>query len=1256
MRKIYNITLVLLLVLVLGLSSCGKNKLKDVTFKNAPTTMYVGEEVTLEYELQDKASIEWSSSNNKIAEVENGKITALEAGNVTIKAVVTLKKESKEYTFDITVKQNGFNVTYENDGTYSDKTNPNAYSEKDLPIVLVNPTKVGFTFLGWYLNNELVTEIPTGTTGDVTVVAQWEATSYNITYNLDGGINSESNPDTYTVEDEVVLSAPTKEGFAFLGWYINDELVTKIAKGTTGDVTLVAKWEAGSFNIIYNLDGGVNNEANPSVFSPESDVELSAPTKNGYNFLGWYLNDELVTKIPAGTAGDVTLVAKWEALSYNIIYNLDGGINNEANPTTYTVEDEVVFSAPSKEGYDFLGWVDNEGNAVNGIVKGTTGDKEVYATWEKVIVTLTITYTLNGGKLPEDAPKSFIQGEVVTLPIPTRENYKFLGWSVKLGSTTYYTEIPATQSTNIKYYANWEKIDVYSPIYYECNGGTFTEPAPEVYLEGKVFNLPVPVKDGYNFLGWTLTEESNSYTNVITKNQTGAVTLYAKWELDTSFTITYVYEEGELPKKVPANIDEVREYVFTSYYNWLKPSDDYETFKTKVVDQWKGKQSQGNYQFYKQGGKDTIDDAYFCNASENFKEWNAWFTVFDAQVTAANGAQNAWNSYVGILRLGQWISNSSPSTWKDSMNQALIDATLIPIPLITEYTLGETKDLVELVVDDGRTFLGWYDENGNKVDKITAEMSGDLTLTAKWSASTPADSFELNKVEKLGKLDSYQLTWVLLPAETTNKKIVFTSSDPTILSIDKYAVMHGHQVGKVTVTYDVLANPELSGSFEVEVYVDPYIDATFETTSVVGVGEYIKINAELMASEGKVVWTSKNPSIATVDESGQVYGKSGGYVEIVASMEGNDKVNLVLGITVLTTEDKSLYSVLTNAHNAEVYYVNKLNVAYDYDTSVACSVSDLFFNWEYTVNEKYFITPNRSKMSSIEFITVHYSGMPLAHQDGEIIAQALYNGFHGTNWGGTSWHYSTGNDGIFHSMSDDLVAWHAGDGTGTKFQWLDTGVKATSNTKPVFAVVANPNGSGYVYSVNGQVTSLAAPGNYRLTFYGPTWKIENGKYFMGNTYYNSDYKYISSRGGNLNSIGIETACNLGSDLWMTYHITAQLVSRLLVQNNLETSRIQGHHTFSGKDCPQTLLEGEGELWYKFMELVEAELALYKTMSNYTITCVSSNKDLASDNGRVVKVPNYTETVTYTLTVKNNTTGVTKEIKLSSVIHGLYTLD
>ena len=1046
MKKIINLSLLMLFVLVLGLSSCGKNKLKDVTFTKEPTTLYVGEEFKFEFTKQDDVVVEWLSSNESVATVVDGKVSALQAGETVVKAVFTLKKETKEYTFNVTVLNSEFNVTYENDGEYEESKNPTSYSVFNLPVTLVNPTSKGSVFLGWYLN------------------------------------------------------------------------------------------------------------------------------------------DVLVTEIPAGTTGDIKLVAKWEKH-------------------------------------------------------------------------LNINYVLNGGKNPDDAPKTFIQGVGATLPIPTRENYEFLGWSTKIGGTDYITEISNKAIADVKVYANWKKLDIYSTINYVCNGGRIDEVAPEMYLEGTVINLPIPVKAGYDFIGWTTEENSTKYTFVITANQTGDLTLYANWKVDTTFDITYVYTDGELPSKPATTFEELEASFWPAFQAWCKDTTDVNSFKEKVLAAW-SKNADGGYKLYLPAGQGIQDPNYFVNDPETPKFWYDWFLAIDSQINKINNAQSAWTStYVGYMRLYQFFTGNT-GLWTAERREVVYNACLCATPLVTSYEAGEEKELVNLVIDDGRTFLGWYDENGNKIEKITSDLRGDLVLTAMWSASTPAESFELTKVEKLGKFETFQLTWILLPADTTNKNIIFTSSNPDILSIDKHAVMYGNEVGTVTVTYEVLANPELSGSFTVEVYVNPFIDATFDTTSIVGVGSYININATIEAGTGEIVWESLNPNIATVDESGQVYGKASGYAEIIASIKGNKDAKLVLGVTVMSQEDEQLYSVLANAHNAEVYYVNDLNVAYDYDTTVACSASDLYFNYEYKENTNYYIDPNRKKMSSIEFITVHYSGMPKAHQDGEVIAQALYNSFHndGANWGGTSWHYSTGNDGVFYSMDDTTVAWHAGDGTGTAFKWIDTGVQATSNTKPTFAIVANKAATtGYSYSVNGVVTNIEAPGNYRLTFFGPTWKIENGKYYMGNTYYSQSYGYISSRGGNLNSIGIETACNYGSDLWMTYHITAQLVARLLVKTNLDITRVQGHHTFSGKDCPQTLLEGEGELWYKFMDLIEAELALYKTMQDYTITSVSSNKEYLQDSGRVSKMPNYTETVTYTLTVKNNKTGVTKELKFSSVIHGLYTL-
>ena len=198
-----------------------------------------------------------------------------------------------------------------------------------------------------------------------------------------------------------------------------------------------------------------------------------------------------------------------------------------------------------------------------------------------------------------------------------------------------------------------------------------------------------------------------------------------------------------------------------------------------------------------------IDENYFVNASENFEEWNAWFTVFDAQVTAANGAQNAWNSYVGILRLGQWLANTPPVTWKDSMNQALIEATQIKIPLVTEYKLGDEFELLDLVIEDGRTFLGWYDQEGNKVEKITPTTQGNLVLTAKWSEAVPVESFEVtNQVDRLMKFSKLQLNWVIGPSNATFKDFVWVSSDPSIVTVDQNGNIRALKQGTVEIAQE----------------------------------------------------------------------------------------------------------------------------------------------------------------------------------------------------------------------------------------------------------------------------------------------------------------------------------------------------------------------------------------------------------------------------------------------------------------------
>ncbi len=112
------------------------------------------------------------------------------------------------------------------------------------------PTKTGYTFGGWSdgtnTHNADATVALTAVSANVTYTAVWTATSYTITYELDSGTNASGNPATYTIEtDTITLADPTKAGNIFEGWFTDNTYATEvetIVKGSTGDVTLYAKW------------------------------------------------------------------------------------------------------------------------------------------------------------------------------------------------------------------------------------------------------------------------------------------------------------------------------------------------------------------------------------------------------------------------------------------------------------------------------------------------------------------------------------------------------------------------------------------------------------------------------------------------------------------------------------------------------------------------------------------------------------------------------------------------------------------------------------------------------------------------------------------------------------------------------------------------------------------------------------------------------------------------------------------------------
>ena len=116
------------------------------------------------------------------------------------------------------------------------------------------------------------------------------------------------------------ISIFTKPGYTFMGWstqkggvveYTDGQNVKNLAE--SGNVTLYAVWNLNSFDITYNLGAGGISHDNPTGYTIEDgDIKLHAPqAQAGYQFLGWYDGETLVSEIVKGTQQNYNLTAKW---------------------------------------------------------------------------------------------------------------------------------------------------------------------------------------------------------------------------------------------------------------------------------------------------------------------------------------------------------------------------------------------------------------------------------------------------------------------------------------------------------------------------------------------------------------------------------------------------------------------------------------------------------------------------------------------------------------------------------------------------------------------------------------------------------------------------------------------------------------------------------------------------------------------------------------------------------------------------------
>ena len=208
-------------------------------------------------------------------------------------------------------------------------------------------TRTGYTFKGWY-DNENLTSSPVMAIGDTETGnkeywAKWEINQYTVTVKPENG----EADITITQDYGTAIAAPadpTREGYTFTGWD-RDIPATMPAE----NMTVTAKWKVNQYTITFDTNGG--SEITPITQDYGTAITAPAnPTREGYTFIGW--DKAIPATMPAE---NMTITAKWKVNQYTITFDSNGG--SEIAPITQDYGTAITAPAdPTREGYTFIGW------------------------------------------------------------------------------------------------------------------------------------------------------------------------------------------------------------------------------------------------------------------------------------------------------------------------------------------------------------------------------------------------------------------------------------------------------------------------------------------------------------------------------------------------------------------------------------------------------------------------------------------------------------------------------------------------------------------------------------------------------------------------------------------------------------------------------------------------------------------------------------------------------------------------------------
>ena len=450
----------------------------------------------------------------------------------------------------------------------------------------------------------------------------------------------------------------------------------------------------------------------------------------------------------------------------------------DGNELSVGENDWFIPQTPTRDGYDFIGWKDEQGGAVS-FPRKITKDcsfTAVYAPHE-----YTVDYWLNGGYFLQTPQNSFtVESGSLEISLPEKDGAVFEGWY----TAADYSGEPITQiqceGESIQLFAKWS--DAVYTVRYELNGGSlYGEENPESVTADEQCELKAPVRKGYVFLGWYDQPYGGEKHECIGGDAVKNMTLYALWQkCDDLFTVYYDLNGGETEEENPVSVGagEVCKlnkafktgYTFLGWNTQADGSGEYVEYLYGVDDAlrlyavFEPKEYVIRYIFEGvYAGEDTNPNTVVYGESATLLPVDLYGHKFIGWFDAEEGGNKIdVIDKTNILTITELYARFEPLEFKLKLDAC--GGTFAVFEDGAEHTFairfGETVALPDCSLT-GHEFLGWNEraDGSGEFYKSFTGMEGDQTLYAVYEAKEYLIRYEYDGVFESGKVNPNYITY-----------------------------------------------------------------------------------------------------------------------------------------------------------------------------------------------------------------------------------------------------------------------------------------------------------------------------------------------------------------------------------------------------------------------------------------------------------------------------------------------------------------